>query len=892
MKDFENTLQIIDLENDDIEELISEYEEDYSNYEDYTDEAEYSEIDGNSEEAMEVSEETIEESVEAASEESSDDGFVLLSDVVSDEEMAEIEALDSDPQEYVSNADEAIELYEEEQYIAEQDRYVNDGYVEDYLEDGEVEIDDEVEFTDIDDIDTDDEEDDDEDEMLLGSLFGALGGKLSYILAGVAAAILLIIVGVAAITGNRNNQVVSAVSLYEVGCDYASLSDAGMQGLEAMANMAYQKKTVVEVPEPIVETDASKVKVSFVSLNKDAKIKFLNSESELLIKDTEFEVTLTFIEKDAKNLKEGTEFVFKDEDKDGIIFEKDMEPGKYSLTLTAIDGTTFVDVPETVTVKGEVEYQVIDVADLVKSESEINAALEDTALKDVEEETTLLTDTVEWVESSQTSSDSNYTYEVIGFDQIINPKTGAKADILVLNEYLAAINNRPAAYINVKYTLVKDPDSVSGNTTEGEKNEGETTGGENAGGDAGSGNGQTTDPAPAPEKVVSVDWGNAPVTVENGKEVSVTAVGKVDGAAASSGSYTWSVASGSDCLSLSSSNGGQATFKGTKEGKATIKVVYSITLEGKSEASTAEKSYEIEIKKAEPTVDTSAALKTKDGQAVYIKDSKGNYVAATNGDYKDGQTYYVKKAGVKYTGWQTIGGNTYYYDKNGNKVTGDQVIQGVSYSFTSDGILTTNTSGILGIDVSKWNGNINWTAVKNAGVKYVIIRVGYRGSTQGSLIEDPMFRTNIQGAKAAGLKVGLYFFTQAVTEAEAVEEASMCVNLAKTFGGVSYPIFIDTESAGGKGRADGLSKSQRTAVCRAFCQTVQNSGYTAGVYASKSWFTNKVDYNQLNGYRIWLAQYYSKATLAGRYDLWQYTDKGSIAGVPGNVDLNMSYLGY
>ena len=878
MKDLENTLQIIDLENDDIEELISEYEEDYSNYEDYTDEAEYSEIDGNSEEA-------------------SDDGFVLLSDVVSDEEMAEIEALDGDPQEYVSNADEAIELYEEEQYIAEQDRYVKDGYVEDYLEDGEVEIDDEVELTDIDDIDTDDEEDDDEDEMLLGSLFGALGGKLSYILAGVAAAILLVIVGVAAITGNRKNQVVSAVSLYEVGCDYASLSDAGMQGLEAMANMAYQKETVVEVPEPIVETDASKVKVSFVSLNKDAKIKFLNSESELLIKDTEFEVTLTFIEKDAKNLKEGTEFVLKDEDKDGIIFEKDMEPGKYSLTLTAIDGTTFVDAPETVTVKGEVEYQAIDVADLVKSEAEINVAVEDTALKDVEEESTLLTDTVEWVESSQTSSDSNYTYEVIGFDQIINPKTGAKADVLVLNEYLAAINNRPAAYINVKYTLVKDPDSVSGNTaegekTEGEKTEGETTGGENAGGDAGSGNGQTTDPAPAPEKVVSVDWGNAPVTVENGKEVSATAVGKVDGVAASSGSYSWSVASGSDCLSLSSSNGGQATFKGTKEGKATIKVVYSITLEGKSEARTAEKSYEIEIKKAEPTIDTSAALKTKDGQAVYIKDSKGDYVAATNGDYKDGQTYYVKKAGIKYTGWQTIGGNTYYYDKNGNKVTGDQVIQGVSYSFTSDGILTTNTSGILGIDVSKWNGNINWTAVKNAGVKYVIIRVGYRGSTQGALIEDSMFRTNIQGAKAAGLKVGLYFFTQAVTEAEAVEEASMCVNLAKTFGGVSYPIFIDTESAGGSGRADGLSKSQRTAVCRAFCQTVQNSGYTAGVYASKSWFTNKVDYNQLNGYRIWLAQYYSKATLAGRYDLWQYTDKGSIAGVPGNVDLNMSYLGY
>ncbi len=881
MTDLENTLQIIDLENDDIEELISTCDNDYSEEDDYSGE-EYSET------------EYFEEPKE------SDEDFTMLSDVVSAEEIAEIEAEDNMPQEYyeetskvkeeeeiliASNSDEALEIYEEERYIEEQERYVEDGYVEDYLEDGEVQMDDDVEFTDIDDLDIDEDEDEDE-ETILG-VFGALGNKLNYILAGAAAIVLLIVVGVVAITGGKNSSAISAVSLYEVGCDYASLSNAGMQGLEAMANMAYQKETIVEEPEIVVETDASKVKVSFVSLNKDAKIKFLNSESELLIKDTEFEATLTFIEKDAKNLKEGTEFVFKDEDKDGIIFEKDMEPGKYSLTITAIDGTTFVDVPETVTVKGEVEYQVIDVADLVKSESEINAAAEDTALKDVEEEGSLLTDTVEWVESSQTSSDSNFTYEVIDKSQIIDPKISGKADILVLNEYLAAINNRPSAYINVKYTLVKDPDSVSGDTSDA--NTGESTGGENNKTDS---NTQQTDPTPAPEKVVSVDWSNAPVTVENGKEISVTAVGKVDGVAQNAGSYTWSVTSGSDCLSLSSSNGAQASFKGIKEGKASIKVVYSITLEGKSEASTAEKSYEVEIKKASPTVDTSAALKTKDGQAVYIKDGNGNYVAATNGDYKDGQTYYVKKAGTKYTGWQTIGGNTYYYDKNGNKVTGDQVIQGVSYSFTSDGILTTNTSGILGIDVSKWNGNINWTAVKNAGIKYVIIRVGYRGSTQGSLIEDPMFRTNIQGAKAAGLKVGLYFFTQAVTEAEAVQEASMCVNLAKTYGGVSYPIFIDTESAGGAGRADGLSKSQRTAVCRAFCQTVQNSGYTAGVYASKSWFTNKVDYNQLNGYRIWLAQYYSKATLAGRYDLWQYTDKGSIAGVPGNVDLNMSYLGY
>lgn len=118
----------------------------------------------------------------------------------------------------------------------------------------------------------------------------------------------------------------------------------------------------------------------------------------------------------------------------------------------------------------------------------------------------------------------------------------------------------------------------------------------------------------------------------------------------------------------------------------------------------------------------------------------------------------------------------------------------------------------------------------------MIIRCGYRGSTTGALIEDPTFRTNIKGASGAGLKVGIYFFTQAVNEVEAVEEASMVLGLIKGYN-ISYPVFLDVESSGG--RADGIDASTRTAVCRAFCQTIQNSGYKSGIYANKTWLNER-----------------------------------------------------
>ena len=157
------------------------------------------------------------------------------------------------------------------------------------------------------------------------------------------------------------------------------------------------------------------------------------------------------------------------------------------------------------------------------------------------------------------------------------------------------------------------------------------------------------------------------------------------------------------------------------------------------------------------------------------------------------------------------------------------------------------------------------------------------------MIEDPYYRTNIKGATAAGIKVGVYFFTQAVTEAEAVEEASMVLSLVSGYR-LSYPIFVDTENGVSGARANGLDVNTRTACVAAFCKTIANSGYTAGIYASKSWYGSKLNMSALNSYCIWVAQYNTTCTYTGRYSIWQYSSKGCINGINGYVDLNVSYM--
>lgn len=272
------------------------------------------------------------------------------------------------------------------------------------------------------------------------------------------------------------------------------------------------------------------------------------------------------------------------------------------------------------------------------------------------------------------------------------------------------------------------------------------------------------------------------------------------------------------------------------------------------------------------------ALTASDGQALYV-DTNGT--PATYGNYNPSGAYYVKEkdAETRYYGWQEINGYRYYFDKNGNKVTGTQVINGATYNFGSDGVL----SG-FGIDVSKWQGNIDWAQASSA-VSFAIIRCGFRGSS-GNIAVDPKFAQNIQGAKANGVRVGVYFYSIAMNEAQAVEEASLAIQQVSQYGGVSLPIYIDMEDS----RQLSLSQAERDAIVMAFCRTVQNSGYSAGVYANKNWLTNHLSPSSYGGISIWVAQYNTQCTYKGRYDIWQYSSKGSIPGISGNVDLNTSYF--
>ena len=291
--------------------------------------------------------------------------------------------------------------------------------------------------------------------------------------------------------------------------------------------------------------------------------------------------------------------------------------------------------------------------------------------------------------------------------------------------------------------------------------------------------------------------------------------------------------------------------------------------------------------KPHPKYDKSTALVDKDGKQLFVQ-VNGDYRQAVYADYYVEGTKFFVQSGVKYTGWQTLNGKVYFFNAEGKYVTGEQVIQGAKYTFGSDGALISG-SAVLGIDVSRWNGTIDWKAVKNSGVSFVIIRCGYRGSTEGKLIEDSKFATNIKGATNAGLKVGVYFFTQAVDEVEAVYEASYVIDKIKNYK-INYPVFLDVEASGG--RADKISVETRTKVCKAFCETIQSAGYTAGIYANKNWLTEKLDASQLSAYKIWLAQYAAAPTYKGTYDMWQYKSTGSVGGISGDVDMDLSYMGY
>ena len=184
-----------------------------------------------------------------------------------------------------------------------------------------------------------------------------------------------------------------------------------------------------------------------------------------------------------------------------------------------------------------------------------------------------------------------------------------------------------------------------------------------------------------------------------------------------------------------------------------------------------------------------------------------------------------------------------------------------------------------------------------------MIRIGYRGyGAEGNFKEDRYFRTNINNAKKVGIKVGIYFFTQAVTEAEAIQEANWTINKIREIGytnSIDYPIAIDTESSSeghGNGRADKLDVGTRTTVCKAFCQTIESNGYIPMIYASRDWFYYNLDIGRINQYDTWVAHYTNSAekptNYKYHYEIWQYTSAGQVMGIQTGVDLNIGYKKY
>ena len=221
--------------------------------------------------------------------------------------------------------------------------------------------------------------------------------------------------------------------------------------------------------------------------------------------------------------------------------------------------------------------------------------------------------------------------------------------------------------------------------------------------------------------------------------------------------------------------------------------------------------------------------------------------------------------------------------------------------YVKDGLKYYAKNGVtiskVGIDVSIYQGDIDWKKVKSSGVDFVMIRLGFRGYATGKLMLDANFHKNIEGALDAGLDVGIYFFSQAVTTKEAVEEATMCIKyLAPYKGRITYPVAIDTEyvnSATARTNKSTVTNKIRTDVCIAFCETVKNAGYKPMVYSNKNWLLNNLQLSRLNNYDIWYARYGS-STPDYDYDftIWQYTGSGRINGIVGDVDLNVALKDY
>ena len=213
--------------------------------------------------------------------------------------------------------------------------------------------------------------------------------------------------------------------------------------------------------------------------------------------------------------------------------------------------------------------------------------------------------------------------------------------------------------------------------------------------------------------------------------------------------------------------------------------------------------------------------------------------------------------------------------------------------YKSGGYLHYNQEGVpsyVGIDVSRYQGNIDWNAVAASGVQFAIIRCGYRGYVYPNIVQDEYFLKNINGALAAGIKVGIYFFSQAITEAEAIEEANQTLRWIKNYD-VTFPIVFDWEEVRkDNSRSHNVSGKVMTDCAVAFCKTIEQAGYIPMTYGSPSKVYSSLDLSRLQSWPFWLAHYtinWNPTNFKYKYQMWQYSSTGTVPGINGNTDLDI-----
>jgi len=241
-----------------------------------------------------------------------------------------------------------------------------------------------------------------------------------------------------------------------------------------------------------------------------------------------------------------------------------------------------------------------------------------------------------------------------------------------------------------------------------------------------------------------------------------------------------------------------------------------------------------------------------------------------------------------------------YSDGSEEWVQINPYIEKNNYDFTNlvsnDGKMKYYSDGkkisYLGVDISRYQKDVDFEALKSDGIEFVMIRVGARGYKTGELQLDEYFQENIKKASEAGLDIGVYFFSQAVTQEEAVEEAQLVLDNIKDYE-ILYPVaydmeFIENDTA----RVETLTRDERTAMAAAFLNHINNSGYTPMLYGDTEWLVKRIDVAKFNASCIWLAEEADIPKYPYRYEMWQYTTQGQVRGINGFVDLNISFVDY